>query len=204
MWCWRGATWARWSLPTADVKVFLTASVEERARRRQLQLQAQGVTQPLEELVADITARDAYDSGRALAPLRKADDAVEIDTTGMTIEQVIAAVCDLRLARSGSVPRQQMAALPPHPQPARQLALSHSVLDAPSAASGVVPRARERRGERTATAGRVVVACNHRSNLDPFFLGCACSREIHFMAKAEVWRFKPLGLAGSTAGYISR
>ena len=81
--------------PNADVKVFLVASIEERARRRREQLLAQGVDQPLDELVADIAARDAYDSGRAMAPLRKADDAVEIDTTGMTIPEVIETVCAL-------------------------------------------------------------------------------------------------------------
>ncbi len=82
-------------VPDADVKVFLTADIKERARRRQLQLEAQGVSQSLEELIADITARDAYDSARALAPLRKADDAVELDTTGMTIDEVVAAVTAL-------------------------------------------------------------------------------------------------------------
>ncbi|MBN1632119.1 MAG: (d)CMP kinase, partial [Thermoleophilia bacterium] len=56
--------------PQADVKVYLTAGVEERARRRQLQLEAKGMSQSLDELVVDITARDAYDSGRELAPLR--------------------------------------------------------------------------------------------------------------------------------------
>jgi cytidylate kinase len=81
--------------PDADVKVFLVASIEERARRRREQLLAQGMDHSLEELAIDIAARDAYDSGRAIAPLRKADDAVEIDTTGMTIQEVIEAVCRL-------------------------------------------------------------------------------------------------------------
>ncbi len=81
--------------PNADLKIYLVASVEERARRRRAQLLAQGVDQSVEELAADIVARDAYDSGRAIAPLRKADDAVEIDTTGMTIPEVIQAVCAL-------------------------------------------------------------------------------------------------------------
>ncbi len=85
--------------PDAEVKVFLVASIEERARRRREQLLAQGVDHSIEELKADIAARDAYDSGRAIAPLRKADDAVEIDTTGMSIPEVIDAVCALAEAR---------------------------------------------------------------------------------------------------------
>lgn len=87
--------------PRAEVKVFLVASIEERARRRREQLLGQGVDQPLEELIADIATRDAYDSGRALAPLRKAEDAVEIDTTGMTISEVIEMVCALVTAKRG-------------------------------------------------------------------------------------------------------
>ena len=82
-------------VPDAEVKVFLTASLEKRARRRQLQLEAQGVSQSLEQLLKDIKARDALDSRREVAPLRKARDAVEIDTTGMSIAQVVAAVCTL-------------------------------------------------------------------------------------------------------------
>jgi len=85
--------------PDAEVKVYLVASIQERARRRREQLLAQGVDHSLEELEADIATRDAYDSGRALAPLRKADDAVEIDTTGMTIPEVIQTVCVLAEAR---------------------------------------------------------------------------------------------------------
>jgi cytidylate kinase len=81
--------------PDAEVKVFLVASIEERARRRREQLLAQGVDQPLQQLMDDIAARDAYDSGRAIAPLCKADDAVEIDTTGMTVDEVIQAVTDM-------------------------------------------------------------------------------------------------------------
>ena len=87
--------------PNADLKIYLVASIEERARRRRAQLLAQGVDQSEEELVADIVARDAYDSGRAIAPLCKADDAVEIDTTGMTIPEVIQAVCALAEAKRG-------------------------------------------------------------------------------------------------------
>jgi cytidylate kinase len=63
--------------------------------------------------MADIVARDAYDSGRELAPLRKADDAVEIDTTGMTITEVVRAVCAEASARSGL----PVAAAPGEPLP---------------------------------------------------------------------------------------
>ncbi len=106
-------------VPEADLKVFLTASIEERARRRQLQLQAKNVPEPLDRLIADITARDAYDSGRALAPLRKADDAVEIDTTGLTIDQVIDLVCARAAAARPSAPAARRMWRTNRPRPRR-------------------------------------------------------------------------------------
>ena len=90
--------------PAAEVKVFLTASVEERARRRQQQLGTQGVHQDLDALSEDLARRDLYDAARAVAPLRKAEDAVEVDTTHLTIAEVvdvIAALAGRRMPRPG-------------------------------------------------------------------------------------------------------
>ncbi len=75
-------------LPNAEHKIYLTASVEERALRRYNELRAKGEDCTLEKIAEDIATRDYNDSHRALAPLKKADDAVEIDSTYMTIEEV--------------------------------------------------------------------------------------------------------------------
>jgi pantoate ligase/cytidylate kinase len=76
--------------PDAELKIFLTATVEERASRRQKDLEQLGQPVPsLDELIESIALRDAKDSNRAIAPLRKAVDAVEVVTDGMTIDQVI-------------------------------------------------------------------------------------------------------------------
>ncbi|AFY36989.1 pantothenate synthetase [[Leptolyngbya] sp. PCC 7376] len=75
--------------PDAEVKIFLTATPAERARRRAKDLEAQGETVDLAKLEADITERDRLDSTRKIAPLLKAEDATEIVTDGMTIEAVI-------------------------------------------------------------------------------------------------------------------
>lgn len=82
-------------LPEADVKVFLTASVETRARRRYDELQERGVSCDLEEIKADIRERDERDMTRETAPLRQADDAVLIDSSDMTIPEVTAAIAEL-------------------------------------------------------------------------------------------------------------
>lgn len=78
--------------PDATVKIFLTATAEERARRRYKQLMGKGLSANMNALLQDILERDARDSARAAAPLRKRDDAVEIDTTAMTVEAATARV----------------------------------------------------------------------------------------------------------------
>lgn len=78
--------------PDAPFKVFLTASAEERARRRYKQLKDKGLNVTLAALLREIQARDERDATRAVAPLRPADDALTIDTTGIPVERVVAAV----------------------------------------------------------------------------------------------------------------
>ena len=80
--------------PAADLKIFLTASPEERAQRRYKQLKDKGSGVSLAALSREITARDLRDSTRAVAPLRPADDARVIDSTGLSIEAVVARVLE--------------------------------------------------------------------------------------------------------------
>lgn len=75
--------------PSAEIKIFLTASADERARRRTEQLREMGVEADQEQTAAEIRERDLRDSSRTYAPLQQASDAILIDTDGMTVEQVI-------------------------------------------------------------------------------------------------------------------
>lgn len=79
-------------LRDADLKVYLDASVEERARRRWCEIRARGESTDYETVLGSMRRRDRIDSSRAVSPLRAADDAVILDTTDMTIDQVVAAV----------------------------------------------------------------------------------------------------------------
>jgi cytidylate kinase len=78
--------------PDAEVKFFLTASAEVRAGRRHAELRAKGQSITLEETLADVKRRDAQDEGRAVAPLKRADAAVLVDSTHLDFEQTVASM----------------------------------------------------------------------------------------------------------------
>ncbi len=81
--------------PEADVKLFITASQHERARRRFLEFEAKGVDRPFAEVEAELAARDERDTRRLAAPAKKAADAIELDTTGKNADEVFAAALAL-------------------------------------------------------------------------------------------------------------
>jgi cytidylate kinase len=86
-------------LPAADLKVFLDASLEERARRRHEELMRRGETPSLAEVTAALGARDRQDSERDVAPLRAAEDAVHLDTTALSVAEAVDALLSIARAR---------------------------------------------------------------------------------------------------------
>jgi CMP/dCMP kinase len=88
-------------LPSADVKIFLTASAEERARRRNTQNIASGLPDDYATVLADVQRRDHLDSTRAVSPLRAADDALVVDTSDMDETQVVTHLLDLVTQHAG-------------------------------------------------------------------------------------------------------
>ena len=84
--------------PNADVKIFQVASVEERAKRRYIENQEKGIPCTLDDIIADVKNRDRIDSSRAFAPLKPAEDSVQLDTSNFTIEQSTEAA--LKIIRS--------------------------------------------------------------------------------------------------------
>jgi cytidylate kinase len=76
-------------LPYADVKIYLTASVEERARRRYEEVQQRGEATEFQDILQDVQSRDTLDAARPVAPMRPAKDAIIVDTTGLGLEQVV-------------------------------------------------------------------------------------------------------------------
>ena len=88
-------------LPDAEVKIFLTASPEARARRRCLELEQRGTPQPYQEVLREIGERDRSDTNRSVAPLRQADDAVLLDTTALDFQECEAALLAIIRERTG-------------------------------------------------------------------------------------------------------
>lgn len=82
-------------LPQADLKIFLTANVEERAKRRLKEHQKKGKSSEITQVIEDIKIRDQKDSSRKESPLRKAEDAIIIDTTHLTIDEVVMKIIEL-------------------------------------------------------------------------------------------------------------
>ena len=90
--------------PEAEVKFYLDASLEERARRRRAELRTRGIELDEDAARREIAARDAQDSSRALAPLRRAPDAIEVDTTGLSVDQVVAVLAETVERRRRELP----------------------------------------------------------------------------------------------------
>lgn len=90
-------------LPNAELKVFLTASVKERSKRRWLELKAKGIEVDPDELEEQICKRDEFDSNREVNPLRQATDAVLIDTTELSIDEVTDQIVELAVARGAEL-----------------------------------------------------------------------------------------------------
>lgn len=88
-------------LPDAEVKIFQIASVEKRAERRYIENQEKGIETSLEDVIADVRKRDYIDSHRAFAPLKKADDAIELDTSDLTIDESVEAVLKIVKEKTG-------------------------------------------------------------------------------------------------------
>ena len=163
--------------PDAEVKFFLTASLEARARRRQAELSAARTPAPLDAITAELRARDTQDETRALAPLRKAADAIEVDTSDLGVEQVVGrllqTIADRRGGATVSAP------------PVNRL---YTILKVPSVAiARTMFRLESRDRENVPPAGPVLLVANHSSVLDPPLIGSATDRQLSFLAKAELF-----------------
>ena len=95
-------------LPEAELKIFLTASPEARARRRLAELRAKGSDQSFEEVLHDMIRRDEQDTTRAAAPLKKAEDAVELDSSDLNFEETLARLSEIVITKLAVSPEEAL------------------------------------------------------------------------------------------------
>ncbi len=204
--------------PDARIKIFLTADPAERARRRAAELQAKGAPVDMEQIRQAIEARDKSDENRAVGPLKPAQDAIRIDTTGSSIEQSVERIYRcveerLGLPAPGDPPKQNA-------QPTAVADRPHESLQVPRSPAAwywiarflcrvftlIFFRYRAYGRENIPREGSFVLACNHQSFLDPVFCGISVKRHVTYMARDTLfknWFFGPL-IASVNAIPISR
>jgi len=165
--------------PKADLKIFLSASVEARAARRFRELEGRGEHPDLAAIETMIRDRDLRDAGRAESPLVPAGDAVPLDTTALTLEEQI----DLTAQWSSLAMRGHGPTTPFYWFGSRLVkAFSRTGLRFRIEGLDHVPR-----------TGPLIVACNHISFWDPPLVGSNFPRPLHFLAKAELFQNKVFG-----------
>ncbi len=185
-------------LPNADVKIFLTADAEERAKRRFKELSEKGDKSTYDEVLKDIIQRDYNDTHREIAPLKKADDAVEVDSTSMSPDEVVEEICRIIKEKETAKNKPKRERAPKEIAPLRPVkkgrklslqrrafyaclrpvvnAIFHCWFDLTFEGTENVP-----------TDGSNIFASNHRSYCDPIFIALPTKVPISYMAKEELF-----------------
>ena len=190
-------------LPNADVKIFLTASAKARAERRFKELQEKGDPSTFEEVLRDIEQRDYNDTHRETAPLKKADDAVEVDTTELDLQQSIDEIC--RVINAKLDEKKNAGPVKENKERARRVLMevrpitkTHHVnpvkLIVYSALRWIVVGLyhiyydiRWEGTENVPKDGGNIFASNHRSYQDPVFIALRARVPLSYMAKEELF-----------------
>jgi len=168
--------------PDAEVKFYLTASLEARARRRQAELVAAGTSVALAAITSELAARDRQDETRELAPLRKPEGAIELDTSDLSADQVV---------------EQLIVAIEHHKGGATTTARwnrFYAACKVPTVAFMRLMFRLEAVGvENIPASGPVLMVSNHSSVLDPPLIGGASDRQLTYLAKAELFEIPLFG-----------
>ena len=172
--------------PDAEVKFFLTASLGARARRRQAELAAAGTPVALDAITAELRARDTQDETRELSPLRRAPDAIELDTSDLTAEQVVERLLATIERHRGGVEPQVAA-------PPRRSAFYGGCRAVAVAVMRALFRLESSGRDNVPARGPVLLVANHSSVLDPALIGGAVARQLSYLAKAELFRIPVFG-----------
>jgi len=172
--------------PDAEVKFYLTASLEARARRRQAELAAAGTEAAVHAITAELAARDTQDETRELAPLRKPPGAIELDTSDLTADQVVERLL-------AAIERQHGRAEPRTAAPPRVNRLYVVMRLLAVAIMRLLFRMESSGRQNVPARGPVLLVANHSSLLDPPLVGGSAQRQLTFLAKAELFEIPLFG-----------
>lgn len=163
--------------PDADFKIYLDANQRERAQRRYIELQEKGMSVTYDEVLADQKKRDESDFTREVGPLKIAYGATVIDTTGLSIEDVVSRIVMLVNGRS------------------HDWRLFYQIGKSVCAIVGKLLFSLKMYGsDNVPSSGGFLIAANHASYLDPGFAGCLLKRHVHFFARDTLFEVPVLGL----------
>ncbi len=185
-------------LPEADVKIFLTASAEARATRRVNQLLEKGESASYDEIFASIKERDERDSGREIAPLRAAEDAVLLDTSDMTLEESI--------ANAKKIVTDKLAQKKTSDVKAPDKNKSGFYMWARKYLAPIIKfcmRVKSYGTENEQTEGALIVCANHTAMLDVLSLAVTFKRQLRYLAKKELFKIPLLSQLISALGAYS-
>ncbi|MBR1752051.1 MAG: (d)CMP kinase [Ruminococcus sp.] len=182
-------------LPDAQVKIFLTASAEERANRRFKELQEKGDPSTYEEVLADINQRDYNDTHRDIAPLRQAEDAVLVDSSALTLEETADEIIKVIKEKTGKKKERRTRELMPVRPISKKKHYSRIKLVFYSLLRAIVLGLYHlyynitfEGTENVPTDGGNVFASNHRSYQDPVFIALHTRIPLSYMAKEELFK----------------
>lgn len=158
--------------PDAELKIYLDAALEERARRRLADLTRRGSKMSLDQVARSIEERDARDSGRDASPLRRAPDAILVDTTELDVEGEVDRILEEWARRTP--PRRR-----------KTYAMDQWCI---RSTARLLWGFRAEGTEHVPASGGVILASNHKSYLDPLLVGSVLPREVFYLAKKELFR----------------
>lgn len=199
--------------PDAEVKIFLTASVEARAKRRYLELQTKGISTTYEDVLKDMTERDKNDSTRAIAPAVAAPDAVLLDSSDLTLEEVITKAVEIVEDKIGQKETKPAIVKKKKTRRVNFYTVLRFLL------GGLLRffmRVKVHGKENIPKEGACIVCANHIAIKDIFILVISFPRQIRFLGKAELFRIPvlrsilklcgvtPIDRGGSDVGGLKR
>lgn len=182
--------------PNADVKIYLDASAEERAHRRLKQNQENKITNiSYEEILENIKFRDNNDKNSDVAPLKKADDAIVVDSTNLSIKQVVNKIIDIikKKQKEQKLDKKVYEETPDTKFKRFRLKIVRKIVY--YVFYKFVYRIKKVNEENLPKDGAYIVCANHINMLDALAVVCSCKRKVRFICKASMFKNKALGWA---------